>query len=225
MKMKTLSLVFMAIPLLFWVSSVSAQIADFDDEAAIMVVADASSPPAEPHHEHGMSQGEDPARGGPALHGWAGMGHDRRAMRSSLNFTKEQTAQMRDLWKKYYLDTRNMRFDLLQKRIEMHRLFTDPKANAAALMNAQKEVSSVREKLAARRAQAMIEWRGLLTPEQIEKLDLMVMGHERIGMGGGIMRGQMGMDQRRMHGQMGIQGGGMGMMRGRMGPMERYENE
>lgn len=100
-----------------------------------------------------------------------------------LNLSPDQRAKMRDLWMRSYLDTRDLRYDLMQRRLEMRRLFSDPKADSAALMAKQKEVSALQQRLMDRRAQTMIEWRALLTPEQIQKLDLAGMAHSRMGSG------------------------------------------
>jgi Spy/CpxP family protein refolding chaperone len=62
------------------------------------------------------------------------------------------------------------------KRLEMRKLFTDPKVDDATLLAKQKEVSSLRQRLMDTRAQMMIEGRKILTPEQIQKLDRMPMG-------------------------------------------------
>jgi Spy/CpxP family protein refolding chaperone len=53
----------------------------------------------------------------------------------------------------------------------MRKLFTDPKAPDSALLAKQKELDALLVKLMDRKAQMKIEWRRVLTPEQIEKLD------------------------------------------------------
>lgn len=107
----------------------------------------------------------------------------RQQMASYLGLTKEQTARMRDIWNLYYSDTRNLKFDLAEKWLEMHRLYTDPKAGPAALMAKEKEMISIRDRLTLRRAQAMIDARSILTPEQMQRLDVMVMSRYGGGMG------------------------------------------
>ena len=73
--------------------------------------------------------------------------------------------------------------DLAEKWLEMHRLYTDPEAGPAALMAKEKEMISIRDRLTLRRAQAMIDARSILTPEQMQRLDVMVMSHYGGGMG------------------------------------------
>lgn len=107
----------------------------------------------------------------------------RMAFDSRLDLSKEQKDKMRDIWDRYRADTRNLKYDLMERRVEMRRLFTDPKADQASLLAKEKELAGLRQRLMERRAQATLEWRSILTPEQIEKLDR--MPHER-GMGRGF---------------------------------------
>ena len=98
-----------------------------------------------------------------------------------LNLSKEQMVKSHEIWSRRFADTHNLRYGLMRERIEMARLFTDPKADAAALSAKQKELSAVRQRLMDRRTQAAIEWRSLLTPQQIQKLDLLATLHHRVG--------------------------------------------
>ena len=65
----------------------------------------------------------------------------------------------------------------------MRKLFTDPKADQAALLAKERELAALRQKLTEIRVQASLEWRSILTPEQIQKLDRMP---RRKGMGRGF---------------------------------------
>ncbi len=129
----------------------------------------------------------DPGSAGPR--GPEGMrgpaGHEGR-FGSYLNLTQEQMDKMREIRNRYYTDTHDLRYDMLQKKLELRKLVTDPKATDAALLAKQKELSALRLKLADMRAQIMIQERKVLTPEQIQKLDRMPMGHGH-RMGGGHM--------------------------------------
>jgi len=92
----------------------------------------------------------------------------------------------------------------------MRRLFLDPKVDAPALLAKQKEVSAVRQRLMDAMARLMIDCRAVLTPEQIQKLDMVALAHDARGAG---MMGQ-GMMGPGMMGQ-GMMGHGMdghGMM-------------
>ncbi len=127
---------------------------------------------------------------------------------------------MRALRDRFYNETRDLRYDMAQKRLEMRKLFMDPKTDDATLLAKQKEMSALRQKLQDKMAQMMIEGRKILTPEQLQKLDRMGMGPG--GMGFGMMDGPM-----MGHGMMGYggfgpmgrgMGGGCGMMGRGIGP-------
>jgi Spy/CpxP family protein refolding chaperone len=92
-------------------------------------------------------------------------------MKSLLNLTAEQKDKMRELRNRHHAATRDLRYDLAQKRLEMRRLFTDPKTSDQVLLAKEREISALRQKLFDTRAQMKIEWRSILTPEQIQKLD------------------------------------------------------
>jgi Spy/CpxP family protein refolding chaperone len=53
----------------------------------------------------------------------------------------------------------------------MRKLFTDPKTDDATLLAKQKEISKLRQQLSEKKAGMKVEWRKILTPEQIAKLD------------------------------------------------------
>ncbi len=90
---------------------------------------------------------------------------------SPFNFSQEQRAKMREIRDHFWADTHDLRFDMAEKRIEMRKLFTDPKTDDAALLAKQKEIRDIVLKLMDRKAQMKIEWRKVLTPEQIKMLD------------------------------------------------------
>ncbi len=100
-----------------------------------------------------------------------------------LDLSKEQKDRMREVWNRYRTDVHDLRYDLMEKRVEAKKLFTDPKTDQATLVSKEKELNGLREKLMERRTQAKLEWRSILTPEQIQKLDRMpgrrAMSHGR----------------------------------------------
>jgi Spy/CpxP family protein refolding chaperone len=145
--------------------------------------------PANPMGPGGMHG----AMGGDAIHS---------GIAKHLNLSKEQQDKLNALTNRYFSETRNMRYELAEKRLAMWMLFTDPKTSDATLLAKQKEISALRQKLFDKMAQMMIEGRKILTPDQLAKLDQMGM--------------EMGMGM--MHG--GMMGGGMmggGMKEGGMG--------
>jgi Spy/CpxP family protein refolding chaperone len=107
-------------------------------------------------------------------------GHHREfCFKKHLNLSDKQLASMKELRNSFHNDTRDLRYNLEIKRIEMRKLFTDPKTDDATLLAKQKEISELRQQLSEKKAQMKIEWRKILTPEQIMKLDK--MPHKRHG--------------------------------------------
>jgi len=137
--------------------------------------ADPAGPPA-PSTGSGQFGPGDVHRGpGSGFGAW-------RGIVSYLGLSQEQIAKMRELRSRFRNETHDLRYDLAMKRLEMRKLFTDPKVDDATLLAKQKEVSSLRQRLMDKKAQMMIEGRKILTAEQIQKLDRMPVGR---GMGRG----------------------------------------
>ena len=97
--------------------------------------------------------------------------HKEFCFKKHLGLTDQQLARMKELKNSFRNDTRDLRYGLEIKRLEMRKLFTDPKTDDATLLAKQKEISKLRQQLSKKRAQMKIEWRKILTPEQIAKLD------------------------------------------------------
>ena len=101
-------------------------------------------------------------------------GYDKKlGFKKYLNLSDEQLAKMKDLRNRFRNETRDLRYGLAIKRLEMRKLFTDPKTDDATLLAKQKEISKLRQQLSEKKAQMKSEWRKILTPEQIAKLDRM----------------------------------------------------
>jgi hypothetical protein len=88
-----------------------------------------------------------------------------------LNLSPVQVDKLLALRNKLYRDTKDLRYDVLRKRLEMGRLFADPRVGETILLSRHKEVVSLRVMLADMVARAAIEARQVLTPDQIEILD------------------------------------------------------
>jgi Spy/CpxP family protein refolding chaperone len=84
---------------------------------------------------------------------------------------------MKDLRNGFRNDTRDLRYNLAIKRIEMRKLFTDPQTDDATLIAKQKEISDLRQQLSDKKAVMKLKWRKILTPEQIAKLDRIPQRH------------------------------------------------
>ena len=121
--------------------------------------------------------------------GFQGQASHHHPFFAKLGLSQEQKERAREVWSRFHTDVHDLRYGLMEKRVEMRKLFTDPKTDQATLLSKEKELSAMRQKLMERRAQAMLEWRSILTPEQIQKLDMMPRGRGMSGMGRG--RGMM----------------------------------
>ncbi len=97
--------------------------------------------------------------------------HKKFCFKKYLNLSDEQMAKMKELKNSFRNDTRDLRYSLEIKRIEMRKLFTDPKTDDATLLAKQKEINDIRQQFMEKKAQMKIDWRKILTPEQIAKLD------------------------------------------------------
>ena len=97
--------------------------------------------------------------------------HKKFGFKKYLGLSDEQLAKMKELRNNFRNDTRDLRYNLAIKRLEMRKLFTDPKTDDATLLAKQKEISKLRQQLSDKRAAKKIAWRKILTPEQIAKLD------------------------------------------------------
>jgi Spy/CpxP family protein refolding chaperone len=87
-----------------------------------------------------------------------------------LNLSKEQVEKMNKLKDDFLTDTKDLRATLAHQQTEIHRLFTDPDTDKTTLLERQKAMSVLHQKLIDRMIQNHIEMREILTPEQLEKL-------------------------------------------------------
>lgn len=107
-----------------------------------------------------------------------------------LNLSEEQLKKMSGLRDLIYSETKDLRYDLVQKQLEMQKLISDPETDDATLLAKQKEISTLREKLLDKMSLIPLEIRKILKPEQIQKLGGMPMGFGRMpGMVGGPFMG------------------------------------
>ena len=97
--------------------------------------------------------------------------HKESGFKKYLNLSDEQLGKMKELRNNFRNDTRDLRYNLAIKRLEMRKLFTDPKTDDATLLAEQKEISNLRQQLSDKKAEKKLKWRKILTSEQIAKLD------------------------------------------------------
>jgi len=88
-----------------------------------------------------------------------------------LNLTEEQKGKMKELRKTFWADTHDLRYDIKMKRVEVQKLFTDPKTDDATLLGKEKELNALKLQLMDKKAEMKVEWRKILNPEQIRMLD------------------------------------------------------
>jgi Spy/CpxP family protein refolding chaperone len=109
-----------------------------------------------------------------------------------LNLSKEQYDKMWQLRTKFQDETKDLRYQIQQKRLGMRSLFADPKADDGAIRAQFAEMNDLRRKLQEKRLEFRLAQRKILTPDQIQEL-----GEEPSGRGfgrGGMCRGGAGAD-------------------------------
>jgi len=112
------------------------------------------------HKDHRRSQGPTEFQGHRT---WRHLG-DR------LDLTQEQREKTKEIGNRFRADVHDLRYDLRIKKLEVEKLFTDPKTDDATLLAKEKELNALRLKLMDKRAEMKAEWRKLLTAEQITRL-------------------------------------------------------
>jgi Spy/CpxP family protein refolding chaperone len=103
-----------------------------------------------------------------APHQWV---HPQHRCGSFLNLTQEQREKMMQIRKSFWADVHDLKYDIRIKKIEVQKLFTNPKTDDATLLAKEKELNNLKLKLMDRKAEMKVEWRKVLTPAQIEMLD------------------------------------------------------
>ncbi len=78
---------------------------------------------------------------------------------------------MQAITDRFKAETKDLRYDLAQRHLEMRKLFSDPKTDGAVILAKQKEMHGQVIKLMELKGQMMVERRKVLTAEQIQKLD------------------------------------------------------
>jgi Spy/CpxP family protein refolding chaperone len=81
--------------------------------------------------------------------------------------TPEQKTKFQELRQRFVAETATLRGDLLTKRLELQSLWTDPKAEAKAIVDKEKELRNLQNQMGDKGLQFKLEARQFLTPEQI----------------------------------------------------------
>jgi Spy/CpxP family protein refolding chaperone len=85
---------------------------------------------------------------------------------------------MKEIMGRFRADTHDLKYDIRIKELEVRSLFTEPKTDDATLLVKEKELNNLKLKFMDRKAEMKVEWRKVLTPEQIRMLD---HGHRHHG--------------------------------------------
>jgi len=78
---------------------------------------------------------------------------------------------MKELRTRFKADTHDLRYDIRIRKLEVRKLFTDPKTDDATLLAKEKELNARKAQFMDKKAEMKVEWRKILTPEQIQMLD------------------------------------------------------
>ena len=118
----------------------------------------------------GPGAGPMMGKGGYGIHQGGEMGPGPMGRGPKLDLSTEQLTAMKQLREKFRIDTEALRNDLIQKQIELKKVYTDSKASDAAILAKQKEVDTLRQKMHDKMVQLRLEQRKIFTPEQLTKL-------------------------------------------------------
>ncbi len=126
------------------------------------------------------------AAGGPGAQGGPGSGAGRGPGRwaSELNLSKEQQDKLTELRKRHWEEVKPLRDEMYQLRQEMRQLFTDPATNAATILEKQKQINALQQRMQEKMVQFRLEQRKVFTPEQLNKMKDMPQGFGPRGCGG-----------------------------------------
>ena len=105
------------------------------------------------------------------------------ALAGYLGLSPAQMDKCAKLRARFFRANRDLRYDFIQKQLEMRKLFADPKISEAKLLEKEKELGPLRQRLMDKIAKTVIEGRKILTSEQIEKLDLLPMSYSGMDIG------------------------------------------
>jgi Spy/CpxP family protein refolding chaperone len=122
-------------------------------------------------------QGIGPTAGDESLGPGPG-GHRIQKLARYLDLSQEQTGRVVELHKRYGAQTKPIRDELFQKRVEARNLYADPKTEEGVILAKKREISSLQQRLSDDMAQLRLEQRRILTPEQLKKVAEFKPRHE-----------------------------------------------
>jgi periplasmic protein CpxP/Spy len=101
--------------------------------------------------------------------GWKGHGHRGHRLAKALGLSKEQTEQVKAIFRKHRDEIAPLRREMVSERRELRNLIQSDKPDEAVLREQVKKIAATSGNLAVRRAKMFQEVRTVLTPEQIQK--------------------------------------------------------
>jgi len=123
--------------------------------------------------------------------GWKGHGPQGDRLAKELDLSKEQTEQVKAIFRKHRDETAPLRKEIMSERRELRNLTQSEKPDEAAIREQVKKIAATGGDLAVRRARMSQEVRALLTPEQIRKFRALQEKRDR-RIDGMMNRGQEG---------------------------------
>jgi len=109
----------------------------------------------------------------------------------SIIFTEEQTKKLQNLGRDFWEETKPLREEMMNLRLELRFAVSDPKAQSQVLLDKQRRMSSIQAKLENLRFSYMTRARSALTKEQLERMppDCPLKMRTGYGVGRGLERG------------------------------------
>jgi Spy/CpxP family protein refolding chaperone len=111
-------------------------------------------------------------------------------MATELNLSKEQQDALIALRKRHWEEVKPLRDEMFQKRQEMRQLFTNPATDDATIIEKQKQIAALQQKMQEKMVQFKLEQRKVFTPEQLDKMKDLPQGFGKGGRGCGSGYGQ-----------------------------------
>ena len=147
-----------------------------------------------------QGSGQEPGQGGVHQHGSVQKAegshhHHQESAGKEFSLTPEQKSKFQDLRRKFELENAQLIGAFVAKKIELHALWSDPKADPKTIMDKEKEQASIQLQLREKMVQSKLEARKFLTPEQMSHFGRhWGMGFRKMMGYGGMMghRGMMG---------------------------------
>jgi len=87
-----------------------------------------------------------------------------------LKLSREQMYKMWDIEEKFHDRTRKTRYELFYKRMEMEDAFANPRISETKLIEKQKEIDTLMQKMNDEMTKFRLDQRKVLTAEQIKRL-------------------------------------------------------